>query len=282
MFEIGLIGLLAGEGTLPVEFAKKAADKGLRVLAIGVTQNTHPDIVRYVTEFLAIPITQWGQVVHAFTSRGVERVYVLGSVSKQALYSGAPMDERFMSVLQAARDGRDNQLFLAFAQDLAQSGITICEQMELLPELTTGPGVLTKRQLTPEEERDVEFAFRMAKGVAGLDIGQTVVVKKQSVLAVEAIDGTNETLRRGAMLGKGDVVAVKVTKPDQDLRFDLPTIGTDTLRTMAECGVRVLAFEAHRTILLDKDQLKALADAADITLVAIEPGLAEGESPCAS
>lgn len=277
-----IIGLIAGNGALPVEFAKRAAANGYRVLAIGATPGASSDIAQYVERFLPIPITQWGQVVHALERHDVKNVYVLGSVPKGTLYAGAPTDERFHAVLRSAQDGTDNGLFLAFANDLAQCGITIREQMELLPELTTGPGVLTKRQPTEAEWRDVRFAYRMAKGLADLDIGQTVVVKRMAVLAVEAIEGTDETLRRGAQLGRGDVVACKVAKPNQDLRFDLPTIGPETLRTMAECGVKVLAFEAHRTILVDRAKIEEIADSADVSLIAVEPGCEEGEAPCES
>lgn len=282
MAEAEFVGLIAGNGALPVEFAKKAAEHGWRVLAIGATPGVSPKLAEYVERFLPIPITQWGHVVHALECHGVKSVYVLGSVPKGALYGGAPTDERFLSVIRSAKDARDNELFLAFAKDLAQRGITIREQMELLPQLTTGPGVLTRRQPTDEEWRDIDFALRMAKGLAALDIGQTVVVKRQAVLAVEAIEGTDETLRRGAQLGKGDVVACKVAKPNQDPRFDLPTIGGDTLRTMAESGVRVLAFEAHRTILVDRDEIQRIADAADLSLVAVEIGSGEGGAPCES
>lgn len=282
MTDSEFIGLIAGNGALPVEFAKRAAARGFRVLAIGATPGVSPEIAEHVERFLPIPITQWGHVVHALERHGVKSVYVLGSVPKRALYGGAPMDERFLSVVRSAQDASDNALFRAFADDLAGCGITIREQMELLPELTAGPGVLTSREPTEEEWRDVRFAFRMAKGLAQLDIGQTVVVKRQAVLAVEAIEGTDATLRRGAQLGRGDVVACKVAKPDQDPRFDLPTVGPDTVRTMAECGVRVLAFEAHRTILVDREKMQDVADGAGVSLVAVESGFEEGGASCAS
>ena len=186
------------------------------------------------------------------------------------------MDERFLSVVRSAQDASDNALFRAFADDLAGCGITIREQMELLPELTAGPGVLTSREPTEEEWRDVRFAFRMAKGLAQLDIGQTVVVKRQAVLAVRPSRARTQRCG-GAQLGRGDVVACKVAKPDQDPRFDLPTVGPDTVRTMAECGVRVLAFEAHRTILVDREKMQDVADGAGVSLVAVESGFEEEE-----
>lgn len=272
---VGQVGLLAGEGVLPVEFAKKAKQQGHKVMAVGVTPNTHPELANHVAEFTAVPLTQWGKVVSSLTEAKINTVFLLGSVSKGALYSDAPMDDRFLSVVQAAKDGRDNELFRSFAADLASVGITIGAQFDLLPNLITKPCLLTRRAPSAVEQKDIDFAYAMAKGVAGLDIGQTVVVKQQAVLAVEAIEGTNETLRRGAKLGLGDVVAVKVAKPNQDLRFDVPTIGPDTIRTAMEAGVRVLAFEAYRTLLIERDEMVQLADANDITLVAIDPSTRE-------
>lgn len=277
MSESGYVGLIAGDGALPVEFAKRTASRGQKVWAIGVTPNVNPEVAEHVERFDSVPITRWGQVVQTLKDARVDTVYLLGSVSKQALYSGAPMDERFMAVVSQAPDARDNMLFYAFADDLAREGITIREQMELLPELTAQPGVLTRRAPTPDEQKDIQFALRMAKGIAGLDIGQTVVVKRQAVLAVEAIDGTNETLRRGARLGHGGVVAAKVSKPNQDLRFDVPTVGPDTVKTMIECGVQVFVFEARNTILLGKEEFTHMADEAGLTIVASTPTHGEGE-----
>lgn len=278
----GFVGLIAGNGALPVEFAKQAAARDWKVVAIGVTDGVSPQLACLVHEYLAVPITEWGRIVDALLERGIEDVYVLGSVSPQVLYSGAPMDPRFLAVISRAKESTANMLFWAFAQDLADCGITIREQTELLSELTAAPGVLTRRQPTAEETKDIAFGLRMAKGIAALDIGQTVVVKRQAVLAVEAGEGTNETLRRGARLGRGDVVAVKVAKPNQDPRFDMPTIGPDTLTAMIESGVRVLAFEAHRTLLLDKDELIRRAEAHDLTLVAVDPATAGEVASCAS
>lgn len=282
MKENTFIGLLAGEGRLPVEFAKRTRERGLPVFAVGLTPNVDPAVAQYAARYSAIPLTQWGTVVEALKEAGVKTVYLLGSVSKRTLYNGVPLDARGMAIVQSAADRRDDVLFLAAAADLAREGISIGSQVDLFPEILAGPGLLTRRPPTEREEKDIAFAMRMAKAIAGLDIGQTVVVKDQAVLAVEAIDGTNETLRRGARLGNGEVVAAKVAKPQQDPRFDVPTVGPDTVRVMAECGVRVLACEACKTILLDKEETVRLADEAGISLVAVAWRGEEGETGCAS
>lgn len=268
---ISCIGLIAGEGVLPVEFSRKAAGRGWQVVAVGVTPKVHPTLVDHVAHFKSVPITEWDRVIRTLKEAGVKTVFLLGTISKGALFSGAPMDERFVSIVQRAKDGRDNELFLAFAADLYSEGITIGEQAALLPELVSEPRIVTRRAPTEAELKDIAFACTMAKELARLDIGQTVVVKQQAVLAVEAIEGTNETLRRGAILGMGDVVAVKVAKPNQDMRFDMPAVGPDTVRTMIEAGVNVLAFEAYRTLLLQKDEMIRLADEAGLVLVALDP-----------
>lgn len=282
MAEKRYIGLLAGEGSLPVEFAKRTQERGLSVLAIGLTPNVDPAVAQHAARYAAIPLTQWGTVVETLKEAGVETVYLLGSVSKRTLYANVALDARGIAILQSVKDRRDDALLLAVTADLEREGITIGSQVDLFPEILAEAGLLTRRPPTERERKDVAFAMRMAKAIAGLDIGQTVVVKEQAVLAVEAIDGTNETLRRGARLGNGDVVAAKVAKPRQDPRFDVPTVGPDTVRAMAECGVRVLAFEAGKTILLDKEVTVRLADEADLTLIAVEWGGEEGEPGCAS
>lgn len=282
MDDVGHIGLLAGAGVLPVEFAKEAKEQGYRVLAVALTSDVHPQLANHVAQFTSVPITQWDRVVAALTSARVRTVFLLGSVSKSALFSGAPMDERFLSLVQSAKDSRDNELFYAFAADLESVGVTIAAQPDLMPNIVSQPRLLTHRPPSEAEQKDIAFAYKMAKGLAQLDIGQTVVVKQQAVLAVEAIEGTNATLRRGATLGRGDVVAVKVAKPNQDMRFDVPTVGPDTVRTMLEVGVRVLAFEAYRTLLLQKEEMVRLADEANITLLAIDPSGEEASSSCES
>lgn len=275
------VGLIAGSGVLPVEAAKWLTGSGRKVLGLGVTPDVDPQLADHVTRYEAIPVTQWGSVVKALKEAGIDTVYLLGAVSKRALYTGVEMDERFISILRTAKDARDHMLFLAFASDLEREGIVIRSQTEALPEMIAKPGVLTRRLPTDTERNDIIFAVQMAKAIAALDIGQTVVVKHQAVLAVEAIDGTNSTLQRGAQLGNGDVVAAKVAKPNQDPRFDVPTVGPDTVRTMAECGVRVLAIEAHNTIVPEFKTMIRLADEADLTLIAVDLD-EEGRDGCAS
>lgn len=264
------IGLIAGSGLLPVEFAQSARKRQIPVFAVGAVTNVDPNLSLCVSHYQAIPLIQWGSIVGALQRAGVRRVYVLGKVPKTLIFEGAQMDARFQSVLAQAQDGRDDHLFHAFAADLASEGIEIGDQSLLLPELFPGSGVMGGPPPTEAEWRDIHFGCQMAKGAAGLDIGQTVVVKAQAVLAVEAIEGTDEAIRRGGHLGGGGAVAVKVTKPAQDPRFDVPAIGPGTVAAMAEAGVRVLAVEANRTFVMRPDDVRRLAKQHGLAVVTFD------------
>lgn len=269
----GLIGLLAGDGNLPVAFARAARRFGRKVFAVGLSPGVQPSLADEVACFERIPITKWDAVVRALVERGVRDVVVLGKVSKTLLFVDRSWDERFARVIRSAPDARDDQLLLAFTADLASEGVIVCDQTELLPELFPGPAFLTKRRPDEREWRDIAFGFRMAKGIGGLDIGQTVVVKELAVLAVEAIEGTDEAILRGGALGRGGAVVVKVAKPQQDLRFDVPTVGPQTVRVMRQCGATTLAFEARRTFVVDEATMLAAAEEAGIAVVAFEEGM---------
>lgn len=278
--EVNRIGLLAGAGVLPVEFAKQARKRGFDVVAIGMTPDVNAELKQVAAQFTSIPITQWGAIVAALKAAQVPTVYFMGLITKDTIFKGLSVDQRMLSILHKANNGAGDALFRAIAEDLHVEGIEIGEQMALLSDLLPEPGTLTRREASPTELADVALAYKVAKEIARLDVGQTVVVKQQTVCAVEAVEGTNAALRRGGALGRGGVVAVKVTKPRQDLRFDVPTIGPETVQTMTDAGVRVLAFEALRTLILCKDETVRLADDANLTLLALDP--AEEASECGS
>jgi DUF1009 family protein len=157
---------------------------------------------------------------------------------------------------------------LAFVRELAAEGIGVLDQTEFLKSLMPGSGVLSRRSPTAAQQADMEFGFAIAKQMGGLDIGQTVVVKNGAVMAVEAIEGTDACIRRGGALGRGGVTVAKTAKPNQDVRFDVPGIGPDTLQAMIEVGAVALVMEAGKTLLIDRDQVLALADQHGITIVA--------------
>lgn len=262
------VGLLAGAGQLPVVFARAARRQGVDVVAVAITPDVDRRLEAEVAQFEHIPLTEWGRVVRALQASGVRKVFVFGQVGKAVLFAEASWDDRFRQVVAQAHDGTDVQLLLTFVADLAREGLHVCDQPSLLPELFPGPGVLTRRRANEKEQRDIAFGFRLAKATSELDIGQTVVVKDTAVLAVEAMEGTDAAIQRGGLLGQGGAVAVKVARPRQDLRFDVPTVGPSTIATMKACGVSVLAFEAGCTFVIERERVVQDADAAGLTVVA--------------
>lgn len=222
---------------------------------------------------------RWGSIVDALKREGVERVYLAGKISREHLFAGGEFDDRFRRVISSLSRRNDDALVEAFVEDLAGEGIVVGAQHEYLAHLLTAPGLLGSRRPTEEEWRDIARGFEVAKAVAGLDVGQTVVVKGGAVLAVEAIDGTDAAIARGCALGRGGAVVVKVAKPRQDPRFDVPVIGLDTLRTLAQHQAAVLALEAGRTFFMERQEAVALADAHGIAVVSHNLGAESGVSP---
>lgn len=263
------IGLLAGVGRLPVEFARAACGMGFTVIAVGVVPGVDPDLARAATKFYSISVGELGRILSTLKDEGVAEVTMLGKVTKELMFSGAvQLDDRIRRLLAGLPDQSDDTIMLAFVRELAGEGIGVLDQTALIKALMPAPGVLTRRSPTADEEADMELGFKMAKEIGGLDIGQTVVVKNRAVLAVEAIEGTDACIRRGGELGRGGVVVAKVAKPQQDLRFDVPSVGPDTLRTMIISGAGALVIEAGKTLLVDRGKVLALADENNIAIVA--------------
>lgn len=263
----GRIGILAGHGRLPVCLAAEARRRGLEVVAIELAPGADPELAAFVEHLCPVPMGSWQKVIDTLHELQVGELYLLGKVDKRFLFSGAPMDARFIRLMTSLSQRNDDRVILAFVTDLEREGFVIGDQRRFLADLLAGHGPLSQRHPTAQEWNDIAFGFRMAKGVAGLDIGQTVVVRAGAVLAVEAIEGTDECIMRGSALGQQNVVVVKVAKPHQDLRFDVPTVGMNTIATVARAGARVFAFEAGITFVMDRDETIALADRHDISLV---------------
>lgn len=261
------VGVLAGLGRLPVAFAEEAARAGIEVAAVGLTPHVDPELAEHVRELRFVPVGRWQDVVDTLHDIGARELYLLGKIHKSLLFSGLEVDSRFQRLMASLEQRNDNRIIMAFVEDLEHEGFAIGEQSRLLSRLVGGVGVFSRRQPTEREWSDIALGYTMARGLARLDIGQACVTKGGVVLAVEALEGTDECIRRGARLGGEGVVAMKVAKPDQDPRFDVPTIGLGTLKVMAEVKAAVLAFQANVTFLLDKEQAVAFADANGLSLV---------------
>ncbi len=264
------IGLIAGNGTFPVEFARAAKEKGLTVVAVAHEGETLPELADHVDAVFWIKVGQLGKLISHFKEQGVRDVLMAGGIRKTRLFSGGLPDLRGAALLARMIAKKDDSLLRAVAAELESEGITVRESTLYLDNLLAPAGVLTRRKPTQEEWKDIAFGWQMAKEIGRLDIGQTVVVKDQAVLAVEAIEGTDEAIRRGGALCREGAVVVKICKPQQDLRFDLPATGPATVGTMREVQAACLALEAGKTIMIQREAVVAEANAAGISIVALD------------
>ena len=262
------IGLIAGNGSFPLAFARAAREKGLQVIAVAHEGETAPELTDLVDGIFWIKVGQLGKLIKIFKEQGISDVLMAGGIKKTRLFDGGFPDMRAVALLAKMIHKKDDSLLRAVAEELESEGITVRESTLYLDNLIAKSGVLTRRKPSRDEQKDVEFGWQMAKEIGRLDIGQTVVVKDQAVLAVEAIEGTDEAIRRGGGLCGEGAVVVKICKPQQDLRFDLPAVGSQTVKTMAGVRASCLAIEAGRTIILDREAVVAEADRAGISIVA--------------
>jgi hypothetical protein len=264
------IGLIAGSGPFPVVFSKKAAQKGFRVFAVGYHGETDPSLSESVELLEIIHIGQIKRLIRFFKSHLISEAVMIGAIKKPSSIRYIRPDLKAVSLLASMRhDTHDDRILRAFAKILEEEGIRIQPSTFLIPELLAQAGCWTKRKPAKEELPDIDLGWQMAKEIGRLDIGQCVVVSNGTVMAVEAIDGTDSTIRRGGQLSKGRAVVVKVCKPNQDFRFDVPAVGAQTIRTMQESGAKVLVIEAGKSLVYDKEEMIRQADAWGIAIVAL-------------
>lgn len=262
------IGLLAGVGRLPVEFARAARGMGFTVIAIGVVPGVDAELDTVANKAYHISVGQLQSIITTLQTEGVTDVTMLGKVTKELMFTGAvQLDSRIQKVLASLTDSSDDTVMLAFVRELAAEGLGVLDQTALLRTLMPGKGVLTSRKPSEAEQADMEFGFTMAKEIGRLDIGQTVVVKNCAVMAVEAIEGTDVCIRRGGELGGKGVTVAKVAKPNQDMRFDVPAVGPNTIEAMHIAGAAALVMEAGKTLLVDRETVLKMADSYGITIM---------------
>ena len=264
------IGIIAGNGDFPIEFAKAAKEKGLTVVAVAHEGETLPELAGTVDTIVWIKVGQLGKLIKVFKEHGVHDVLMAGGIKKTHLFSGALPDLRGAALLARLIAKKDDSILRGVAAELESEGITIRESTLYLDNLLVPPGVLTRRKPSKEEWSDIEFGWQMAKEIGRLDIGQTIVVRNQAVVAVEAAEGTDETIRRGGRLSRKGAVVVKVCKPGQDLRFDLPATGLRTIESMEDAKATCLAIEAGRTIMIQRDVVIDRADHLGISIIALD------------
>lgn len=265
------IGLIAGKGQFPLLFAQAARRQGLEVVAVAHQGETDPALESLVHQCHWIFVGQLGKLIRAFKAAGVSRAVMAGGVSRGRLFRDFRPDFKALSLVRRVGPGHDDRLLRGVAAELEQEGITILSPLLYLEDLLAPPGCLTRRRPSSLELEDIAYGFKIAQAVGRLDLGQCVVVRRQVVTALEAIEGTDDTIRRGGRLAGPGAVVIKVCKPGQDLRFDLPSVGQGTIETMREVEAGVLAVEAGKTLVFDREEMVALADRAGIAVWGVAP-----------
>jgi DUF1009 family protein len=262
-----ILGIIAGSSVYPLLLADAARVAGVKKIVVAAfTDETSANIVNRADEIEWLRVGQLGRLLNFFRSTSVRHAIMAGQISPGNLFNLRP---DFKAILLLARLKRRNaeSIFGAIADQLAEIGVELLPATTFLEHLLAPNGHVAGPKLREREEADVAFGFEIAKQLSALDVGQTVVVKNGTLLAVEAFEGTNEAIRRGGLLGKKNAVAVKVTKPNQDMRFDVPVIGLETLRVAAEAKLRAIGIEAGRTLLLERAALLAAAERDKISIV---------------
>lgn len=264
------IGLIAGNGIYPETFATAARRAGVRRLVASAFEGETPATLTGMMDATAwFRVGQLGKMIKFFKEQGITQAVMVGQIAPRNLFDLRP-DLRTLLMLARLKQRNAETLFGGIADELAKDGITLLPATTFLEHLMPLPGPVAGPKIKERRWEEARFGMRIAKESSRLDIGQTVVVKKGTVLAVEAFEGTNEAVKRGGQLGRGEATMVKVSKPRQDMRFDVPVVGPDTIQTAAEAGVNVIAVEAGKTLILGKEEVVARCERLKVTLVAIE------------
>ena len=266
------IGLIAGSGQFPIIFSKAAKSKGFAVYAAAYLNETDPVLKEHVEAIEWMHIGQLKRLIMFFKKNNISKAVMMGAIKKTKMFSDVRPDMKAIALIAKMRHTHDNRILSAFAEVLEKEGIKIQASTFLLPDLLAQEGCWTKRKPTRSEKADIRLGWNLAKEIGRLDIGQCVVVGGGSVLAVEAIDGTDATIKRGGKLARGIAVVVKVCKPNQDIRFDVPAVGVQTIKTMHEAGAGALTIEAGKAIVFDRQEMIDIADKHGISIVALDDG----------
>ncbi|HEX9860121.1 MAG TPA: UDP-2,3-diacylglucosamine diphosphatase LpxI [Nitrospirota bacterium] len=265
------LGIIAGNGKFPLILARNAASRGLEVVAVALNEETEPDIEKVASKVYWLSFTQLGKLIKTFKSEGVTKAVMAGQVIKRRMYTSEilKLDLTAAKLWAGLPNRRGDTILAAVADELEKNGIELLDSTTYMDDYLALKGVLTRRKPTDAQAADVQFGYEMAKVIAEHDIGQSVVVKDLSVVAVEAVEGTDNCIKRAGELGREGIVVVKVSKKGHDMRFDVPVVGMRTLETLKASKVAVLAVEAGKTLMLEKDEFLSGADAAGICVVGV-------------
>ncbi len=264
-----LLGLIAGNGKFPFAFARKAKQQNHTVIAAGIKGDTSFFLRFFVDKINMFHVGDLKKLFAYFKKQGVTKVIMAGQVNPKNLFApNVTLDEDFRELFEAIKDRKADTIFAAVADKLKENGMELVDSTFLLKENLAPKGTLTKRGPTLDELGDIKFGCDIAKAMGGIDVGQTVVIKDKAIVAIEAMEGTDRTILRGGQIARQGAVIVKMSKPNQDFRFDVPVIGLRTIRTLIKAKSSCIAVEAHKTLLIDRDKCINLANKAGICIVA--------------
>ena len=263
------IGLIAGNGRFPFLVAQEIKKSGKEVVAIGLKEETDPELERSVDKIIWLHLGEFQKLFNSLKDEGISSAIMAGQVKHSQLFANLKLDLRAIGLLGKLLNKKTDTILGAVAKEFQKEGIDLLPSHEYLKHLLPKKGLLIGPKLSKEEQKDVEFGFKMAKAIGGLDIGQTVVVKDRAVVAVESIEGTNECVKRAAQYAGEGIVVAKAAKPNQDFRFDIPVIGPETADTLIESKARVMVIEAGATLMIDKEEMFKRLEGKSISVVAV-------------
>lgn len=266
------IGLIAGGGQFPLLFAEAAHAHGRRVVAVAHRNDSPPEIEQAADVLYWVKLGQLGKIITYFHREGVQETVFCGSITKTRIFRDVMPDLKGLSLWNKIDRRLDDAILRAVAGELEKEGIAVIPSTRYLEHLLFPAGLLSRKKPNQRQQDDIRFGWRLAKEIGRLDVGQCVVVRERSILAVEAIEGTDAAIRRGGELAGSGVVVVKVRKPGQDFRFDLPATGARTIETLAEVKGAVLAVEAGQSLIFDREAMLQAADRAGIVVLGIVAG----------
>jgi Uncharacterized protein conserved in bacteria len=264
-------GLIAGNGQFPFLVVEGARKQGVSLSVVAIREETDPRIEEVAENVLWVGIGQLGKMISFFKKEGVTRAMMCGQVKHVQIFSGSLPDLRMLKMLFGLKQRNTDSLIGAVADELAKDGIELIDSTFFIKDRLAPEGVLTRRRPNDAERGNIEYGLEIANEIARLDLGQTIVVRARACVAIEAMEGTDETIRRAGTLARGKLTVVKVAKPNQDMRFDVPVVGVPTIRVMMEAGATCLSITAGKTLMFDKEEMLELADRNKICVVGTAP-----------
>lgn len=262
-------GLIAGDGILPVEMARHAKENGFEVICVSLANDNLKELKKYCSKVYSCHPGEMSRIEKIFTEEEIKQVTFLGKVHKRVLLQLHKFDKRAIEILKSVKRLNDDEVMLLIVREFENHNISVLDQTIFIKNLMIPSGVLGKLKPTEQQMEDVNYGFWLAKEMGKIDVGQSVVIKDKMIMAVEAIEGTDMCIRRGAKLAKRKAVVVKVSKPFQDKRFDIPAIGLRTLKTMHKYKADLIAVEANETIIVDQEKVVEYADKHGIVIMAV-------------